>query len=115
MPRYRIIIHDAQLAHDREIHRTIEHYVRLHGESKRAHVERSVRAHFANGPRRVGTQHSQGDTECPEGLPNCRNCGDPDHAASCAEAGHCPHCGTAHGIAPDAHLIRDGYRLEPLE
>jgi hypothetical protein len=60
-----------------------------------------------------GTVHAESiDSTCPEGLPNCRNCGDANHRESCLAAGHCPHCGTRHGIAPDAHLKANGYRLE---
>lgn len=63
--------------------------------------------------RPVGTVHAELDSACPNGLPNCRNCGDPDHVVTCRAAGHCPQCGTAHGIAPDAVLVRHGFRLEP--
>lgn len=43
--------------------------------------------------------------------PNCRNCGDPEHAASCTAKGHCPDCGTKHGIAPDRIVAENGYEL----
>ena len=66
------------------------------------------------GPRKKGDVHTVADSECPLGRPNCRNCGDPDHVATCRAAGHCPDCGTKHGIAPDAIVARNGYRLEPL-
>ena len=52
------------------------------------------------------------DDACPMGRPNCRNCGDPKHAEACRLAGHCPDCGTRHGIAPDATLEANGYGLE---
>lgn len=53
------------------------------------------------------------DEECPDGLPNCRNCGDPAHAAACKAAGHCPRCGTLHGIGPASKLAEFG--LEVVE
>ena len=59
------------------------------------------------------TSHAEAvDSECPDGLPNCRNCGDPAHEEACRAAGHCPLCGTVHGIAPNAHLAANGYRLD---
>lgn len=59
----------------------------------------------------AGDLHTSADSECPLGLPNCRNCGDPAHAAACRAAGHCQLCGTAHGIAPDAYLAASGVSL----
>jgi len=114
MPRYRIVIADAQLAHDRERHRNIEANVAVHGEQARAVVTRMVNARYDHEPRPVGTVHSEEDTECPDGLPNCRNCGDPAFLEACTAAGHCPHCGRTHGMAPDAHIAANGYRLEPV-
>lgn len=114
MPHYQIVIADAQLAHDREIHRNIEANVAHHGEATRKQVEAAVRARYPHGPRPKGTVHDEADTDCPDGGTNCRNCGDPAHAATCAAAGHCPHCGTAHGIAPDATLAANGYVLKAL-
>lgn len=64
-------------------------------------------------PADAGAVHTVMDSECPNGLPNCRNCGDPEHAESCAKAGHCPFCGTRHGIAPDRVLAANGFALEP--
>jgi hypothetical protein len=112
MPKFHIVIHDAQLAHDREIARNVEANVRVHGESHRRKIERMMAARYVNGPRESGTIHDTAETECPDGLPNCRNCGDPYHAASCEASEHCPDCGTKHGLAPDAHLAANGYRLE---
>lgn len=48
-------------------------------------------------------------------VPNCRNCGDPEHAKACRAAGHCPDCGTNHGIAPDRIVAANGYRFEVEE
>ena len=59
-----------------------------------------------------GHVHAEMDDACPEGLPNCRNCGDPDHAEHCKANGHCPHCGVRHGIAPESVLAKHGFRLE---
>jgi hypothetical protein len=61
----------------------------------------------------AGDVHTEMDDGCPNGLPNCRDCGDPDHAATCLELGHCPDCGTKHGIAPDSVLAKHGFTLEP--
>lgn len=102
MPRYRIVIHDEAKAHEAHIAS-----YRLHPQ-----IQRQMRAE--NRPRPAGTVHTDAESECPNGLPNCRNCGDPAHLESCVAAGHCPDCGTKHGIAPDAHLAANGYRLEPL-
>lgn len=111
MPKFQIVIADAQLAHDREIHRNVEANVRHHGEAHRARIEALVRARYQNGPRPRGTVHDVADTDCPDGLPNCRNCGDPAYAEDCKSQGHCAVCGTDHGIAPDAALKANGYTL----
>ena len=91
MPRFAIVVEDAEKAHQRELARGFR--------------PRSVRP--------KGTVHVEMDSECPHGRPNCRNCGDPTHRASCHAQGHCPDCGTKHGIAPDAVLAMNGYALEP--
>ena len=61
---------------------------------------------------KVGHVHAEMDDECPEGKPNCRRCGDPEYADDCQAKGHCPACGTLHGIAPDAVLEKHGFKLE---
>ena len=53
--------------------------------------------------------------DCPDGLPNCRNCGDPDHAASCQAKGHCPNCGTLHGLVSERHMKENGYILVEVD
>jgi hypothetical protein len=74
-------------------------------------IQRELRR--VNTKRPVGTIHTEFDSlECPEGLPNCRNCGDPEFKETCARDGHCPNCGTNHGIAPDSVLARNGYAIE---
>lgn len=67
-------------------------------------------------PRPAGTPVSESlhGTACPMGRPNCRNCGDPAFKASCREAGHCPQCGIAHGVAPDAVLKAKGLILQEV-
>ena len=100
MPRYKIVVDDVEKAHTANAHS-----YRLHWDVQRL---------IEKGPKRPkGTVHDLMDSECPEGRPNCRNCGDPAHAEACKAAGHCPHCGTRHGIAPDAVLAANGYRLVP--
>lgn len=113
MPR--ILVADAEVAHTREIARSVEaNLARLPPTlraSMRARVTQRVRQ--AVGPRRpVGTVHAVvAAFDCPEGHPNCRNCGDPAHADACRAAGHCLNCGTRHGVAPDAILVANGYRI----
>lgn len=110
MAKYAIVIDDADLAYAREIERNVHAHAKR--PEDRPRVERIVRQ--AVGPKRPrGTVHAELSDACPDGLPNCRNCGDPEHAESCQAAGHCPYCGTRHGIAPDRILRANGYRLEP--
>jgi len=59
-----------------------------------------------------GTIHTIAEMDCPNGLPNCRNCGDPIYKEICKANGHCSLCGTAHGIGPDSGLAANGYTLE---
>ncbi len=114
MPKYQIVIADAALAHAQEIARNVEANVKIHGEAQRAKIEKVVAARYPNGARPTGTVHDEAETDCPDGLPNCRNCGDPAYADACTAAGHCPDCGTKHGIAPDATLAANGYVLKAL-
>jgi hypothetical protein len=122
MPRFKIVIADARVAHEKEIERNVAANLRAHrvdrmnpADAVRAttRITQRVREMFGR-ERPAGTVHADATlSDCPDGLPNCRNCGDPDHAATCTAAGHCPACGTAHGIAPDRILTENGYRLEP--
>ena len=66
-------------------------------------------------PRPKGTIHCEMDIECPNGGKNCRNCGDPLFKEACSKAGHCPHCGTRHGVAPNSVLAANGYKLVVIE
>lgn len=98
MPRYKIIIENVDKAHEA----FIDSYKLL------PHAQQKLR----DGPKRsVGTIHSEADSECPEDMPNCRNCGDPEFYIPCKKAGHCPDCGTKHGIAPDSVVAANGYKL----
>lgn len=77
------------------------------------HLHPRLQAQVAReSPPAVGTVHTEMDDTCPEGLPNCRNCGDPQHADECKAAGHCPDCGTKHGVAPDSVLAANGLTME---
>lgn len=118
MPHVAIVIADPDRAHEQEIARHVRANVAAHlpsvPELDRARaataIERRVREIV--GPKRsAGDLHAALATECPDGLPNCRNCGDPDHASTCAAAGHCPSCGTKHGVAPDRIVTANGYAV----
>lgn len=95
MPKVHVVIVDEAKAH--AAHR---HAYRLH-----PHLQKALQ------PRPVGTIHTEADTDCPEGLPNCRHCGDQAHADACRAAGHCPDCGTKHGVAPESVIAANGYAL----
>lgn len=98
MPKFKILVDDVDKAHEAHI----ESY-KLH-----PHIQKQLR----NGSKRPkGTVHTEAEAECPNGLPNCRNCGDPEYLESCKAAGHCPDCGIKHGIAPDSIIKKNGYRL----
>lgn len=112
MPRYRVVIKDAQQAHNAEMQRNIEANVKVHGERQRLTITAMMKERYNHAPRPVGTVHDETDSECPDGLLNCRNCGDPNHEMTCKAAGHCIRCGIQHGIAPTATLDRNGYSLE---
>lgn len=126
--RFHIVIKHAKKAHDKEIERNVNANVaealkqakRARGKLDdrgqrvlRRRIEDAVRSR-QGAERAVGTVHDTCDTECPDGEPNCRNCGDPAFAESCAAAGHCPHCGTKHGLAPDSVVAANGYELVPV-
>lgn len=111
MPTHAIVIHDADKAHAFEHTRYAEAFQRAGVAPEKA---AKMAAERVGQPRTVGTEHvARIEEACPEGLPNCRNCGDPAFADSCRAAGHCPDCGTKHGIAPDSVLAAHGFRLEP--
>ena len=99
MPRYKIIIDDEDKAHEAFVNS-----YRLH---------KKIQNQLKESPKRIkGTIHTEMNSDCPEGLINCRNCGDPEFYGSCLSNGHCQDCGTKHGIAPDSILLANGYKLE---
>ena len=114
MPRYAIVIKDADVAHAQEVRRNIEANIAHHGEQHRQRIEAIVNSRFPYGPRPAGTVHDEASSECPDGLPNCRNCGDSAYAETCKASGHCPNCGTNHGLAPDAVVSAHGYELKAI-
>ncbi len=122
MAYHAIVIKDPVLAQQQEIARHVEANLKAHGRglSEREHgvLHRKVLAHITAmvGPAKsTGELHAHMPDECPDGLPNCRHCGDPAHAERCAALGHCSHCGTRHGIAPEAVLAANGYALLDVE
>jgi len=97
--RWKVVIDDVDKAHEAFIH------------SYRLHPAHQKELRKNGIPREKGTVHTIADDECPEGKPNCRNCGDPEFAQLCRAAGHCHHCGTRHGIAPQSMVEFNGYIL----
>ena len=120
MPRFKIIVDNPKVAQEKEIERTVAANLAAYGvdqmqpvEAARleAAIDQAVRVTVGE-EKPEGTVHDTVESDCPKGLPNCRNCGDPAYAASCQAAGHCPECGTKHGLAPDSVVAANGYRLE---
>lgn len=112
MRKVRVVIADADKARAFEVRAYRAGFLRAGATEALAGREAEARV----GPARaVGTVHAEAELECPEGLPNCRNCGDPAYAETCRADGHCPNCGTAHGVAPDATLAANGFALEMVE
>lgn len=104
MPHYALVVGDSQKDRDAEIGR----YVR--GGRRRQDVEK----HVPQG-RPVGSLHAHLEDACPDGGTNCRNCGDPAFTETCKAAGHCPACGTKHGIAPDSVVAAAGLVLQEIQ
>lgn len=97
--RVKLVVVDPQKAHVARVH------------SYRLHP--AVQKRVAAQPHpEAGSIHAEMNDACPEGRPNCRNCGDPDYAQQCKQQGHCPDCGTRHGVAPDSVLARNGLAIE---
>lgn len=113
MPHYAIVIEDPDQHHASTVRRTIERNVQHHGERHRKKIT-ELALEIVGGKRQKGDLHTLAESECPDGLPNCRNCGDPDHLEACAAAGHCPHCGIDHGITPDGLLADRGVVLKEV-
>lgn len=110
MPKFAIVVNDPDKHRAFELKRYTEAFQRSGVSSVKAKREAESRAPTK---RERGFVHVEMSDDCPDGLPNCRNCGDPAHAASCRASGHCQDCGTKHGIAPDAVLAAHGFALEP--
>jgi hypothetical protein len=117
MPRFKIVINDPEIAHQKEIERNVNKRLSEVKVSNAVEMARATNRLHRDYSKQItkyqpGAVYTVADTECPEGLPNCRNCGDPHHVATCRAAGHCHDCGTKHGIAPDRLVAASGYRLE---
>lgn len=122
MPHFAIVIEDPAKARKAEVDRNVRANVHRHVKPQMAPRERqvalarltAVAEQVAGVGRGAGDLHTTCDDACPDGLPNCRNCGDPAHREACRAAGHCPHCGTRHGIAPDSVLAAGGMSLQEV-
>ncbi len=97
--RWKIVVDDVDKAHEAMLH------------SYRKHPRKQAELRKNSTPRPKGTVHTVCDDECPEGKPNCRNCGDPNFVDTCRIAMHCKYCGTRHGIAPQRTVAANGYIL----
>lgn len=121
MPRFRIVVDHEEKAHKAHVAsyaRGVLKEVAGLPVARQARVisqQMAIAQRRAGKPRPVGTVHDTCDSDCPDGLPNCRNCGDPEYRQQCEAEGHCDLCGTAHGIAPDSVLEANGYKLEAVE
>lgn len=126
MPHYAIVVKDPATARQAEIDRHVAHNLTHHvptntAPAMRSHLTRVIaeRVEQMVGPaKQAGDLHAHASSDCPNGLQNCRNCGDPDHEASCRAAGHCPHCGRSphgHGIAPASVIANSGLELIEVE
>lgn len=110
MPRYRIVVDDANKTNAFELLRYTEAF-----QQAGAPLVKAINMAKDRAPVRVtGFVHAEMNSECPDGGKNCRNCGDPEFAWICKGSGHCPNCGTKHGIAPDSVLAKNGFRLEEV-
>lgn len=110
MAKFKIVVEDADKTNEFELNRYTDAFLRSGAKKFLADKLAKEKAPI----REKGFIHTEVDSECPEGLPNCRNCGDPNYKQSCKEAGHCSDCGTRHGIAPDSVLAKNGFKLEQV-
>lgn len=94
--KFQIVVDDEDKAHEANLNVHYKDHSYLH-----KFLEKRLK----------GTIHTEVDSECPNGLPNCRNCGDPEFEESCESQNHCPDCGTKHGVAPNSVLLKNGYKL----
>lgn len=116
MPYYAVIVKNAQLAHEQEITRNIEHNVKAHGEEHRARITKAIHQRY-HAPRPEGTLHCHGERGCPDGWLWCEHCGDPSYREECLGAGHCEACVTLrHGaVAHPTVLQANGYELVEVD
>ena len=112
MPRYTLVITDADKAHAARLKQYEDAYRRARPHLPATALRALALEHEPVKPE-VGSTWTECDEACPEGRPNCRNCGDPAFAATCQADGHCPHCGTRHGIAPASVLAAHGLEMRP--
>lgn len=113
-----LIVSDPQRHHTHRVHQHADRLQLNRPSMTEARRKALLDAEIAAGRVPVPVQdelYAVAEEACPDGHPNCRNCGDPAFAATCLAAGHCPHCGTRHGIAPASHLDRIGLALHPLD
>lgn len=110
-----IVIVDAQVARDQEIKRNLDYNIVRRPNISQGQLN-MLRKRIENSHgklRPVGTLHTVVALECPEDMPNCRNCGDPEE--DCYGPNHCPSCGTLHGCAPDRIVAQNGYKLISID
>lgn len=121
MPRYKLVIDDVDKAHAARIRldaksiKVMEPHLPEHVVQLRAAARNPVKPE-------PGEIWTVADTDCPDGQPNCRYCGDPAFEATCRQVGHCPLCGVGgdgkggggHGVAPNSVLAAHGLRLEAV-
>lgn len=110
-----VVIADAQVARAEEIVRNLAYNLAMRSDATQGQVNviraRVEQSHGTLRP--VGTLHTVIALECPEGMDNCRNCGDPK--TPCIGPNHCPYCGILHGCAPDRIVAQNGYKLIPVD
>lgn len=109
----RLIVADAERAHAWLRQQSHGPYVRdlvARGVPPDVAAERAAAAVSVARPA-LGALYGESDLDCPDGLANCRNCGDPEFESVCRGAGHCARCGVLHGTAPDAVLRAHGLTL----
>jgi hypothetical protein len=110
---YALVVVDPSKAHAARRKQYVDAFLRAQLGATQAAADRFADQHEPSPPEH-GALWTVAESTCPDGLPNCRHCGDPAYVDSCRAAGHCPHCGTRHGIAPDSVLAAKGLQLHAL-